>query len=192
MKKSLIALALWLTGCSSAVTLNYYQLPQSPEQALSVSTSNSATAQSQQPVVIVEPVMVANYLNTNSLILQTSDVELHRTTQHLWLDALDQQLNRLLVNALQNQLPNKLVTSQALPVAADSSQRLLVQVDEFHGTAQGKVVLRGRYSVLSGPQVKLYPFQIERLQAEEGYPAMVSTMGLAVADLTRQIAAALQ
>lgn len=190
MKKSLIALALWLTGCSSAVTLNYYQLPQSPEQGVTATTPVSS--QSQQAVVIVEPVMVANYLNTNSLILQTSAVELHRTTQHLWLDALDQQLNRLVVNSLQSQLPAQLVTSQALPVAGGSSQRLLLQIDEFHGTAEGKVLLRGRYSVLSGPQLKLYPFQIERLQAEEGYPAMVSTMGLAVADLTRQIAASLQ
>ena len=80
---SLAALSL-LTACSSSVELRYYQLP----QPAVVSVQPNATA----PVLYVEPVMVAAYLNSNSLILQTSTVELHKTSQHQWADPLDQQL----------------------------------------------------------------------------------------------------
>ena len=61
---AVVALTLLLLGCSSAVSINYFQLPQ-PAISTAVPAANAA-------VLVVEPVMVASYLNTNALILQTS------------------------------------------------------------------------------------------------------------------------
>ena len=172
-----------LSACSSAVELKYYQLPVP-------ASSSENTASKDAAVLIVEPVMVANYLNTNALILQTSQVELHRTQQHQWLEALDQQLNRILVNELQAKLPETSVTTAEFAVksATPSTQRLLVQIAEFHGTEQGMVILSGRYSWLVDGGVNLRQFRIELPQPEAGYPAMVQTMGQAVSTLSEQIA----
>ena len=52
-----------ISGCSSVQELNFYQLPQQANTAASASMDAA--------VIVVEPVMVANYLNTNALILQT-------------------------------------------------------------------------------------------------------------------------
>ena len=182
-------IVLGLSACSSAVELKYYQLP---VPALSVENTVSSDA----AVLIVEPVMVANYLNTNALILQTSQVELHRTQQHQWLEALDQQLNRILVNELQAKLAKTSVATAEFAVKSTPSQaqRLLVQIAEFHGTEQGIVILSGRYSWLGGSTtgVQLRQFRIELPQPEDGYPAMVQTMGAAVSKLSEQIAEQLQ
>lgn len=180
-----LLVVLGLTACSSAVELTYYQLPV-PATA-SVPSNNSS-------VVIVEPVMVANYLNTNALILQRSTVELHRTQQHQWLEALDQQLNRILVSELQSKLADRTVTTAEFASKAPSttSQRLLVQIAEFHGTEQGMVILSGRYSWLGNGGIELQQFRIELPQPDAGYPAMVQTMGQAMSTLTTQIAEQLQ
>ncbi len=180
-----LLVVLGLTACSSAVELTYYQLP--VPAAASVPSNNSS-------VVIVEPVMVANYLNTNALILQRSTVELHRTQQHQWLEALDQQLNRILVSELQAKLADRTVTTAEFASKAPSttSQRLLVQIAEFHGTEQGMVILSGRYSWLANGGIELQQFRIELPQPDAGSPAMVQTMGQAMSTLTTQIAEQLQ
>lgn len=182
-------IVLGLSACSSVAELKYYQLPVP-------ASSSENTASKDAAVLIVEPVMVANYLNTNALILQTSQVELHRTQQHQWLEALDQQLNRILVSELQAKLGNMSVTTAEFAVksATPSAKRLLVQIAEFHGTEQGMVIFSGRYSWLGSSDggVELRQFRIELPQPEAGYPSMVKTMGAAVSQLSEQIAEQLQ
>jgi len=175
---SLAALSL-LTACSSSVALRYYQLP----QAVIATAQPDAAA----PVLYVEPVMVAAYLNSNSLILQTSAVELHKTTQHQWADPLDQQLQRLLVNGLQQALPAYRVTSQQ---PGSEAARLLVQVEQFHGQQQGIVLVSGRFHLLKGDKVQSQSFQLQLPQPDEGYPALVDTLGQGWQQAIAQFAAA--
>lgn len=167
------AFALLLLGCSTAVSINYFQLPQ-PEISI-VSPAINA------PVLVVEPVMVASYLNTNALILQTSAVQLVKTQQQQWAEALDQQLNRILLRTLAAELPAYRVTER--PVAG--AQRLLVQVEQFHGTEQGTVLLSGRFSLMPGQGAEGHSgqtgivqqqFQLQMPQADDGYPALVAAL----------------
>ena len=154
------------SGCSSVQELNFYQLPQQPAVAAAVAAD--------APVIVVEPVMVANYLNTNALILQTSEVQLVKTAQHQWAEALDQQLTRLLQQQLTLTLPEHRVTDRA---PQGPQQRLLVQVEQFHGTEQGIVLISGKYSLLNGEHTIQQRFAVELAQPEDGYPSMVATLG---------------
>lgn len=171
MKRTVISLLLALglvvsSGCSSVQELNFYQLPQQANTAASASIGAA--------VIVVEPVMVANYLNTNALILQTSDVQLVKTSQHQWAEALDQQLTRLLQQQLTAALPGHRVTDRA---PQGPQQRLLVQVEQFHGTEQGKVLISGKYSLVNGEHTVQQRFALELAQPEAGYPSMVATLG---------------
>lgn len=171
MKRTVASLMLALglavsSGCSSVQVLNFYQLPQQANTAASASMDAS--------VIVVEPVMVANYLNTNALILQTSDVQLVKTTQHQWAEALDQQLTRLLQQQLTAALPGHRVTDRALQ---GPQQRLLVQVEQFHGTEQGMVLISGKYSLVNGEHTIQQRFALELAQPEDGYSSMVATLG---------------
>jgi uncharacterized lipoprotein YmbA len=164
-----LMMALGLTvasGCSSVQELNFYQLPQQATVAAAVAPD--------APVIVVEPVMVANYLNTNALILQTSDVQLVKTHQQQWAEALDQQLTRLLQQQLTAALPGHRVTDRA---PQGPQQRLLVQVEQFHGTEQGQILISGKYSVVDGEQTIQQRFALELAQPEAGYPSMVMTLG---------------
>jgi hypothetical protein len=154
------------SGCSSVQELNFYQLPQQATVVAAVAID--------APVIVVEPVMVANYLNTNALILQTSSVQLVKTTQHQWAEALDQQLTRLLQQQLTAALPGYRVTDRA---PQGPQQRLLVQVEQFHGTEQGMVLLSGKYSVVNGEHTIQQRFALELAQPEAGYPSLVATLG---------------
>lgn len=171
MKRTVISLLLALglvvsSGCSSVQELNFYQLPQQANTAASASIGAA--------VIVVEPVMVANYLNTNALILQTSDVQLVKTSQHQWAEALDQQLTRLLQQQLTAALPGHRVTDRA---PQGPQQRLLVQVEQFHGTEQGMVLISGKYSLVNGEHTIQQRFALELAQPEAGYPSLVSTLG---------------
>lgn len=170
---AIAALGLLLFGCSTVVSINYFQLPQ-PEISV-VSPATNA------PVLVVEPVMVASYLNTNALILQTSAVQLVKTQQQQWAEALDQQLSRILLRTLVAELPGYRVTERAVPGAP----RLLVQVEQFHGTEQGTVLLSGRFSLMPGQGATLVggqsgiiqqQFQLQMPQADDGYPALVAAL----------------
>lgn len=170
--------ALALVACSSSLTLRYYQLPQPAATTVAVATT--------APVLYVEPVMVAAFLNTNALILQTSAVEFHKTTQHQWAEALDQQLQRALVNGLQQALPGYRVTSQQ---PGSNAVRLLVQVEQFHGQQQGIALVSGRFHLLKGDQVQSQSFQLQLPQPQEGYPALVDTLGQGWQQAIKQFAA---
>lgn len=164
----LVGLGLVMTnGCSSVQELNYYQLPQQAYTASPVAIDAA--------VIVVEPVMVANYLNTNALILQTSDVQLVKTNQQQWAEALDQQLTRLLQQQLSAALTSYRVTERA---PEGPHQRLLVQVEQFHGTEQGQILISGKYSVVNGDQTIQQRFALTLAQPEDGYPSMVATLGL--------------
>jgi len=163
-------LLLTLTACSSVVPVSYYQLamPTANPSTTAAEPSNSVKT------LYVEPVQVASYLNTNALILQTSAVQLHKSSQHQWAEALDLQLQRSLVSGLNQQLPkNWQVTNVA---AQQDSCRLLVQLDKFHGEQNGQVQLAGRYHLLCGDQIKTVSFAASEPQAEAGYPAMVTAL----------------
>lgn len=171
MKRTVASLMMALglaaaSGCSSVQELNFYQLPQQ--------ANTTTSASSDAAVIVVEPVMVANYLNTNALILQTSDVQLVKTNQQQWAEALDQQLTRLLQQQLTAALPDYRVTDRA---PQGPQQRLLVQVEQFHGTEQGMVLISGKYSLVNGEQTIQQRFALELAQPQDGYSSMVATLG---------------
>ena len=53
----------------------------------------------------------------------------------------------------------------------------LVQVEQFHGTEQGKILMSGKYSVVNGEHTIQHRFALELAQPEAGYPSMVATLG---------------
>lgn len=165
-------LLLTLTACSSVVPVSYYQLAMSASNPSTAATA--AEPLNGMKTLYIEPVQVASYLNTNALILQTSAVQLHKSSQHQWAEALDLQLQRSLVSGLNQQLSKDWqVTNVA---AQQDSCRLLVQLDKFHGEQNGQVQLAGRYHLLCGDQIKTVTFAASEPQAEAGYPAMVTAL----------------
>ncbi|WP_215395500.1 PqiC family protein [Rheinheimera oceanensis] len=174
MRHITAALLLLLTGCASQPASNYYQLPAAPvTQASSVAEAGS---------LYIEPVQVASYLNGRGLVLQLSDVELVTARQHLWAEALDQQLQRQLRDRVVAQTSGYAAVLQARP----DTVRVSVQLDQFHGLADGHAIVSGRFAVSTQPGSQ--PFNIRIALTNDGYPALVQALGQAVQQLSQQIA----
>lgn len=168
---------LMLAGCSSSpAQLQYYRLP-----AVAV----KAPAPQISKVVVIEPVMVASYLNSNALVYQNSPVNLQLTRMHQWAEALDQQLTRNLQAHLSVLLTDWRVTQQ---VSSPGDSRLTVQVTQFHTTAEGQVLISGQAHLLTGSEVKQLPFELQLPVSGDGYDEVVKTLGEGWAQVASQIA----
>lgn len=173
-----VCLSLALAGCGSSPSeLQYYRLP---------AVAAKAPAAASMKVLVIEPVMVASYLNTNALVYQNNEVNLQLTRSHHWAEALDQQLTRNLQAHLSAALTDWRVTQQ---VSSPGDSRLTVQVTQFHTTAQGQVLISGQAHLLSGAVVKQQPFELQLPLADDGYDAVVKTLGQGWSQAASQIAA---
>ncbi|MEO3680475.1 PqiC family protein [Rheinheimera fenheensis] len=169
---------LVLTACSSPATTHFYQLPVPSDSKTESSRADKS--------LFIEPVKVAPYLNGRGLVLQTSAVELVMARQHLWAEALDQQLQRQLRQHLSQLAPAYAVRLQ--PGA--HSTRLWLQLDSFHGTADGYALLSGHFLVSGQPLSQSFSYRVPL--ADDGYPALVAALGQGVQQLSQQIAAQLE
>ncbi|XTZ37015.1 membrane integrity-associated transporter subunit PqiC [Salmonella enterica] len=171
MKKSaVVILALVLTACSSSEeSKNYYQLPSPPQTAVKAVTSQ--TQGNRQ--LWVEQVSVPDYLASNGVVYQTTDVQYVIANNNLWASPLDQQLRTTLVSNLSNQLPGWVVASQPLGSEQDT---LNVTVTGFHGRYDGRVIISGEWLLKHQGQLIKRPFYLELKQQQDGYDEMVKVL----------------
>lgn len=165
-----VLIAALLSACSSSDEgKTYYQLP-AGQQTLSPSYSQG------KQLLWVEQVAIPDYLAGNGVVYQTTDVQFNIANSNLWASPLDQQLRNTLVANLSSQLPGWVVSSTPL---GSEQQVLNVNVTAFHGRYDGRVIVSGEWLLNNqGERVKR-PFHIELKQQQDGYDAMVKTLGQA-------------
>lgn len=170
------ALVLLLAGCSSpASEIRYYQL----------ATPAAAVIDTQQkPPLAIAPIKVASYLNGSGLVLQQSAVEFSIARQHLWADALEQQLQRQLTGYLLSALPKQPLAALNTPGA----RTLLVEIDRFYANENGQATVSGRYSLNWQQGSSTVPFSYQVALAHDGYPAMVQALSLGWQQLLQELA----
>ncbi|EKF75454.1 hypothetical protein A11A3_03819 [Alcanivorax hongdengensis A-11-3] len=159
----LTSLMLLLGGCqSSPPPTRDYLLP-------------SARQVSQAPERI--QVQLAGYLDSGAMVLELSDTRLYQARQHRWAEPLADQIRR----ALDVQL-----TAQGIRLA--DYPALVVQITAFQGTPDGQARLRAHWRC--GEKEGRVDWQ--QALPEDGYDALVGTLDQGVAEMARQLAAALQ
>jgi hypothetical protein len=164
---SLIIMAS-LTACAAPTPVSYYQL--TVPTAVAVPQQSTETTLS----LMLHPVKVANYLNGAGLVMQRSEVELVIASRHLWADALDQQLYRLLVEQLQARLPKMPLTS----ARSINSVQLQLIIDRFHANDKGMAIVSGHYTISSASERITEPFSYEQALAADGYAALVTALSV--------------
>lgn len=165
-----------------------YSLPE-------IATPQPANA-SQQTVtqtLVLNRIQLADYLDTDRIVVQLDDVTLHPARDHLWVDNLSQELRRGLRTRLSSQLPNTAIVDP-LPGASVSANSLQLTIDQFHGQMRGYAILSGQWQLLSADRKPLQSqsFKFSTPLAESGYPALVRALGSNLDLLSEQIAGQLQ
>ncbi|HIE5766688.1 TPA: membrane integrity-associated transporter subunit PqiC [Proteus mirabilis] len=188
MKKYIIGIfVLMLTACSSQTNKTYYQLPDVYQG--SVPEQVSATQSPKKPQIWVQPIRLSNMLVNSGIVYQTTDINYTVANQHLWINPLDQQLQQNLISGLTKALPGTVVANQ--PVE-DNLAKLTVTVNYFQGRYDGQVIISGDWIYTENNKVINQPFSLVLTQTEDGYPALVRTLGQGWEQVVSDIAKAIQ
>ncbi|PNL47830.1 hypothetical protein CEP63_000895 [Proteus mirabilis] len=188
MKKYIIGIfVLMLTACSSQTNKTYYQLPDVYQG--SVPEQVSETQSAKKPQIWVQPIRLSNMLVNAGIVYQTTDINYTVANQHLWINPLDQQLQQNLISGLTKALPGTVVANQ--PVE-DNLAKLTVTVNYFQGRYDGQVIISGDWIYTENNKVINQPFSLVLTQTEDGYPALVRTLGQGWEQVVSDIAKAIQ
>lgn len=181
LKGLLLAAALLLTACSGGQPKTYYQLPTTAERAESAAGGGTVARQ-----LWLEHVSVADYLASSGLVYQTSDVRYVIASNNLWASPLEQQLRQALLADLNGGMPGWLISDRSLGTEPEAV--LNVTVTAFHGRYDGKAVVRGEWTLSHRDRLTKQPFDIELPQTEDGYDALVRTLGQGWQQVAQSIA----
>lgn len=178
-----LALSLSLSACFKSnppVKTERYSLP---EMTAPAPTSAASTV---AETLVLNRIQLADYLDTDRIVIQLDDITMHPARDHLWVDSLSQELRRGLRARLSSRLsPVSVVDPQpGLPATARS---LNITIDQFQGQMQGYAVLSGQWQ-LAGSSLPAQPFKFITPLAEDGYPALVRALGHNLDLLCEQIA----
>lgn len=185
-----VLLGLSLSGCFKSnppVKTERYSLPE-------VTTPQAAATQTPTltRTLALGRLQLADYLDTDRIIIQTDDITMQPARDHLWVDNLSQELRRGLRARLASRLGNTLVVDPqpGLPAA----NTLHLTIEQFHGQMRGYAVLSGQWQLISANQVPgpSRAFKFSTPLAENGYPALVRALGQDLDLLSEQIASQLQ
>lgn len=181
-----VLLGLSLSGCFKSnppVKTERYSLPE-------VTTPQPAA--SQMRTLALGRLQLADYLDTDRIIIQTDDITMQPARDHLWVDNLSQELRRGLRARLASRLGNTLVVDPQPGLPATNTLHLTIE--QFHGQMRGYAVLSGQWQLISANQVPgpSRAFKFSTPLAENGYPALVRALGQDLDLLSEQIASQLQ
>ena len=169
-----------LSACSSSSSTPQYYAIALPD------AQNHVQTPSQQPVVAVSDVELADYLNSIGIVYQQDDVQLTTATQHRWAEALDKQLTRALLQNLRTQLPDW--QWQNGQTSMQNIAQLQIKVRGFHGKADGHAVISGEWTLMTGKQQYSGQFQQQYPLTADGYPALVRELRTGWQQTTSQLA----
>ena len=173
-----------VSACSSSSSTPQYYAIALPD------AQNHVQTPSQQPVVAVSDVELADYLNSVGIVYQQDDVQLTTATQHRWAEALDKQLTRALLQNLRTQLPDW--QWQNGQTSMQNIAQLQIKVRGFHGKADGHAVISGEWTLMTGKQQYSGQFQHQYPLTADGYPALVRELRTGWQQTTSQLAMQLQ
>ncbi|MEP7728413.1 PqiC family protein [Marinomonas primoryensis] len=168
----LIVLISWvITGCATSVSPSReYLLMDADLQKAHVQPTKEASVQ-------LMPIVVANYLAGNEIVLVTSQGEVHRSQNNLWAESLSPQLTRLTQQRLEKTLPD--ITwfgGQRLPSYAIAL--LNIEVDDFYADLDGMIHISGRWQTISaaGELSLSNTFYVTGELQSDGYSTMVQAL----------------
>jgi uncharacterized lipoprotein YmbA len=155
----------------------------------------SHTSIQAKPVVILQVVDVAEYLNKLSLVMQVDKHELYYSRQNVWAEKLQSSFYKALLEDL-NATGQRVYVEHNSPDAEFAVSSIKVELEHFHATDTSIVVSSGRYWLsLSDTEVtknnkfptSSQPFFFESELNQDGYAHAVEKLRTLINSLAKQI-----
>jgi len=139
----LISVVLALTACASNTqTIRYYSFNLNGfQQTVDTETSSRIS-------IIVDPILLADFLDQDNLVMQLGANEVYKANYHRWAEPLDQAVSKYLVQKINDKIGNEyhfVKSNRMYNRIKKSNLHLNLEIDQFHSTDNAEVVLSGHY-----------------------------------------------
>jgi hypothetical protein len=154
-----------------------------------------AAASPVEGLVGLLPVRIPNALDRPQLVTWTAPNELRLDEFLRWAEPLDEGTTRTLAENLAALLPGDRILRAPWPAAASPRCRVATELRVFGLQPDGEVRLEAGFALLAPKEERVLArrsFTDSRKPAAGGAPASVDAMSELVADLARQVAAAIE
>lgn len=182
MKKFAILIAALLTaGCFSSTPNSRFYLLESAKTAQPLSMRKINIA--------VQDIAIPQYLDRPQIVLQRQDdPELKVSEFDRWASDLNTMLQNLVINDLQNNLPN--ATIKRLAYGGSPRYVVKINIEKFGGWPGETAYIKGNWQILN-PRGKILAGENINLKRRcgENYAAFVRTLSLMWSDTAQTIAA---
>jgi uncharacterized lipoprotein YmbA len=185
---TLLSLVLLASCTSKPLMVKYYSLHTPDNKILNTRVQT-------KPIIILQMVDVAEYLNQSGLVMQIDKYELYYSRQDVWAEKLQSSFYKALLEDLNAAGQRNYVVYNS-PSAVFASSKIKVELAHFHATDTSTVVSSGRYWLsLNDPQAaenkkftttsQVFFFESELKQ--DGYAHAVEKLRTLINDLAKQI-----
>lgn len=138
----LLALLSLVSGCASKTPINYYRLA-GPDVSETIPVQ---AANQEQQTTALWPVRLADELDRKEIVRYHGSAEVKLSARNLWAGSLQDNVDRVLYDALQGELRHPLWRYPWEGRAAPSGQ-LRVRIDQLGGGLADRVVLDAQWSL---------------------------------------------
>ncbi len=187
--KALSALALVLSaavsGCAGS-DLHFYMLEPLAQ------TSPAPTPVPDTIVVGLGPVHLPEYLNRPQMVIATGEHQYQFDEHHRWAEHLDQNISRVLVQQLSQQLGLKQVLRYPWAQRQAVDYQLVIDVLEFHQTASLHSRLKGQWQIKRADQTLLSQQFACSIDSDDQAENIVAAQSQCLHDLGLELAAAVR
>lgn len=190
MKKwILLTLVIALFGCSSTPEpkVNLYLMPSS-------SASTPLTQPKGLPSLVVEPLQLAAYLDTQAIVYRQSETQVILAKENLWAQRLAPQLTERITKDLRHKQATYWPTAWNATAVQQQHWKLQLRLQRFNGVYNGNAEVAGNWELVNpkGKSVFNQEFYFEIPLQEEGYPALIEALSLGMNELADLISQRLQ
>jgi len=142
---SIFVLSTLLFSCAEvpAPAVNYYVLNTPIFNQSADLSSHKLAITAQEKTLIIDDIVLPQYLKQPSLVMLVSDNQLHYAHYDVWGESLEQGIKKTLALFLNHQQAEKQLLLPRNNI--DKNVHLSIEIDHFYPTDQGDVILSGRY-----------------------------------------------
>lgn len=175
-------LVLLLAACSSPNPVLYTIAPvRGAEQAMA------------PKVILLQQIAMERYLERSQIVRSSENYQLDVMANDWWGEPLGAMLSRILVEELQQRLPDSVVISEAGAVSASPDVTITLNVQRMDEDAHGNLILLAQAGVIfkgrSAPLLRNFRFSV--VPSTPNIPGEVAAISTAVGELADGLAALL-
>lgn len=143
----------------------------------------------------IGPIEAAPYLDRNQIVTRSSGTQLELSEQHQWAEPLRAGFGRVLLVNVGLELDSNRVFALPLRKRRPLDFQVPIEILRFDGVLDGEAVLGARWTLMSGDGDEILSTRVSVIRepvASPDYDAFVAAQSRAMAQLGREIAAAIQ